>query len=130
MQRETRPGCLSRLSLSGNVLDKARRKSIRSGIRKSLLGTWISKVAWRKSPWLFRPASPVVAVEKKAKRAAMDPEAFRQLGHQLIDWIADYRARVADFPVMARVEPGEIRAQLPETPPESPESFEAILQDL
>lgn len=60
----------------------------------------------------------------------MDSEAFRQIGHQLIDWIADYRERVADFPVMSRVEPGEIRAQLPEVPPESPESFDAILQDL
>ena len=60
----------------------------------------------------------------------MDSEAFRQIGHQLIDWIADYREHVADFPVMSRVEPGEIRAQLPEVPPESPESFDAILQDL
>jgi aromatic-L-amino-acid decarboxylase len=60
----------------------------------------------------------------------MDPEAFRQIGHQLIDWIADYHLKVADFPVMARVEPGAIRAQLPATPPESPETFDAIFQDL
>ncbi len=60
----------------------------------------------------------------------MDPEAFRQIGHQLIDWIADYHLKVADFPVMARVEPGAIRAQLPGTPPESPETFNAIFQDL
>lgn len=60
----------------------------------------------------------------------MEPEAFRQVGHQLIDWIADYRLKVADFPVMARVEPGEIRAQLPDAPPESPESFATIFQDL
>ena len=60
----------------------------------------------------------------------MDPEAFRQLGHQLIDWIADYRAKIAEFPVMAQVKPGEVRAQLPDSPPESPESFEGIFQDL
>jgi hypothetical protein len=24
------------------------------------------------------------------------PEEFRQYGHQLIDWIADYRARVGE----------------------------------
>ena len=60
----------------------------------------------------------------------MDPEAFRQLGHQLIDWIADYRLKIADFPVMAQVEPGEVRAQLPDSPPESPQSFDAIFRDL
>lgn len=60
----------------------------------------------------------------------MDPEAFRLAGHQLIDWIADYRLRVADLPVMAQVEPGEVRAQLPEEPPESPQTFETIFQDL
>lgn len=60
----------------------------------------------------------------------MDPETFRQIGHQLIDWITDYRQRIADFPVMARVEPGAIRAQLPDSPPESPESFETLFQDL
>jgi aromatic-L-amino-acid decarboxylase len=60
----------------------------------------------------------------------MNPEEFRQVGHQHIDWIADYRARIADLPVMSRSEPGAVRAQLPATPPESPESFDGIFQDL
>jgi aromatic-L-amino-acid/L-tryptophan decarboxylase len=60
----------------------------------------------------------------------MTPDEFRKAGHQLIDWIADYRTNVADFNVMARTAPGEIRAQLPATPPDSPESFDAILSDL
>jgi aromatic-L-amino-acid decarboxylase len=60
----------------------------------------------------------------------MTPEEFRRLGHQVVDWIADYRERVAGLPVMSQVTPGEIRAQLPATPPEVPENFEAILGDL
>jgi aromatic-L-amino-acid decarboxylase len=60
----------------------------------------------------------------------MNPEEFRQVGHQLIDWIADYRTRVADLPVMSRSEPGEIRDQLPDVPPEFPESFDNIFRDL
>ncbi|HET9014761.1 MAG TPA: pyridoxal-dependent decarboxylase [Thermomicrobiaceae bacterium] len=60
----------------------------------------------------------------------MNPEEFRRAGHQLIDWIADYRAGAADLPVMSRVEPGDVRAQLPASPPEQPEPFDAILADL
>ncbi|GAC1366987.1 MAG: pyridoxal-dependent decarboxylase [Ktedonobacteraceae bacterium] len=60
----------------------------------------------------------------------MDSEEFRKAGYQLIDWIADYRERIADLPVMSRAEPGSIRAQLPAVPPESPESFAGIFRDL
>ena len=60
----------------------------------------------------------------------MTPEEFRAAGHQLIDWIADYRTRVAQRPVMARTEPGEIKAQLPSSPPDAPEPFDAIVADL
>jgi aromatic-L-amino-acid decarboxylase len=60
----------------------------------------------------------------------MTPEEFRQVGHQLIDWIADYRATVARRPVMAQVKPGEVCAQLPAAPPSEPEPFENIFRDL
>jgi aromatic-L-amino-acid decarboxylase len=60
----------------------------------------------------------------------MTPEEFRIAGHQLIDRIADYRAHVAELPVMARTSPGEIKANLPAAPPSAPESFDAILSDL
>lgn len=60
----------------------------------------------------------------------MTPEEFRAAGHRLIDWIADYRAGVASRPVMSQTSPGEIKAQLPPSPPQSPESFDAIVGDL
>ena len=60
----------------------------------------------------------------------MSPEEFRRIGHQLIDWIADYRANIETYPVMSTVAPGDIRASLPAGPPDSPESFAAILEDV
>jgi aromatic-L-amino-acid decarboxylase len=58
------------------------------------------------------------------------PEEFRAAGHRLVDWIADYRARAATLPVMARTEPGDVRNRLPAAPPDAPESFDAIVNDL
>ena len=55
---------------------------------------------------------------------------FRDDGHRAVDWAADYLERVAELPVLAQVKPGEIRARLPQSPPEEPESFEAVLRDL
>lgn len=60
----------------------------------------------------------------------MNAEEFRKIGHQLIDWIADYRERIPDLPVRSRVEPGEVRAQFPAKPPVHPESFDGIFEDL
>jgi aromatic-L-amino-acid decarboxylase len=60
----------------------------------------------------------------------MDPEEFRRFGHQVVDWVADYRARAAQHPVMSRAEPGSVRAKLPSSPPHEAEPFDAILDDL
>ena len=60
----------------------------------------------------------------------MDPETFRRSGHQLVDWISDYLAGGLDHrPVLAQIEPGEIRRSLPATAPEHGESMERILED-
>jgi aromatic-L-amino-acid decarboxylase len=55
---------------------------------------------------------------------------FREDGHAAVDWAADYLERVGDLPVLAQVRPGEIRARLPQSPPEQGEPFEAVLRDL
>lgn len=60
----------------------------------------------------------------------MTPEIFRRFGHRLIDWIADYRARLAELPVMAQTTPGAIKVQLPAAPPQLPEDFSAVFHDL
>ena len=60
----------------------------------------------------------------------MNSDEFRKAGYRIIDWIADYRAGVESRPVMAKTAPGEIKAMLPASPPQQPESFDAILSDL
>ncbi len=60
----------------------------------------------------------------------MTPEEFRTVGHRLVDWIADYRAGIARYPVMARTSPGEVRSRLPAEPPGESEDFDAIFRDL
>jgi len=60
----------------------------------------------------------------------LNSDEFRAAGHRLIDWIADYRATIESRPVMAQTEPGAIKAKLPATPPQHPESFDAVLRDL
>jgi aromatic-L-amino-acid decarboxylase len=58
------------------------------------------------------------------------PEEFRQAGHRIIDWIADYRAGIESRPVMAQTQPGDIKRRLPASPPQQPEPFEKILDDV
>ena len=60
----------------------------------------------------------------------MTPEEFREHGHQLIDWLADYHATLATRPVMSPDQPGDITARLPATPPDQPEPFSNVLSDL
>ena len=60
----------------------------------------------------------------------MPPEDFRRYGYALIDWIANYMEEVAELPVLSQVKPGEIRAALPEHPPQYGEPFEAMLNDV
>lgn len=60
----------------------------------------------------------------------MDDTSFRELGHALIDWVADYRVRMAELPVMSRVEPGEIASMLPAEPPQTAEGLADLLPDL
>ena len=60
----------------------------------------------------------------------MSPEEFREHGHQVVDWIADYWSSVGERPVLAQVQPGEVASALPTTVPEQPESLDAVLADL
>lgn len=60
----------------------------------------------------------------------MDAEEFRRHGHEIVDWVADYLANVEKYPVLAQIQPGELRAQLPQSAPERGEPMEDILKDV
>lgn len=55
---------------------------------------------------------------------------FRTAGHQVIDWITDYLAEIEQYPVLARVAPGQVAAMLPIDAPEEGSPIDAILQDI
>ncbi len=60
----------------------------------------------------------------------MTPEEFRRHGRAVVDWIADYWERVERLPVLSMVQPGDILAALPASPPIDGEPFEALLHDI
>jgi aromatic-L-amino-acid decarboxylase len=71
--------------------------------------------------------APVMDTERSYH---MTPDEFRRYGREVVDWIADYMEQVGNYPVQSRVEPGEIRRQLPLSPPNQPEPFSSVLADL
>ena len=60
----------------------------------------------------------------------MTIDEFKNNAYKVIDWIADYYKNVDSFPVLSQAAPGDIRAQLPDHPPEEGEPFEALLADM
>jgi aromatic-L-amino-acid/L-tryptophan decarboxylase len=60
----------------------------------------------------------------------VDSAEFRTRGHQLVDWIADHVEGLERLPVAPDVQPGDIRARLPEHPPAAPEPWAAVQRDL
>jgi aromatic-L-amino-acid/L-tryptophan decarboxylase len=55
---------------------------------------------------------------------------FRADGALALEWVASYLDRVGGYPVLSEAEPGAIRRALPESAPEDPEPFSAVLEDL
>jgi aromatic-L-amino-acid decarboxylase len=56
--------------------------------------------------------------------------SFRDDGAAALEWAARYLERVGDYPVLAQVQPGDITARLPQSPPEQGEPFADVLRDI
>lgn len=63
-------------------------------------------------------------------RRDLTADEFRRLGHQVVDWIADYRDTIEQRPVQTDVKPGWVRSRLPAALPEQGEPFDALLADV
>jgi aromatic-L-amino-acid decarboxylase len=63
------------------------------------------------------------------KPGDMPPDEFKEYGGQLVEWIAQYMEAGEAYPVLSRLEPGDVAKQLPVEPPETPESLDTILKD-
>jgi aromatic-L-amino-acid/L-tryptophan decarboxylase len=72
----------------------------------------------------------VAADPEAAEEEAVTGADLRRDGAAALDWAARYLERVGELPVLAQVEPGEVRARLPPSPPEHAEPFSDVLRDL
>ncbi|EDL76067.1 dopa decarboxylase, isoform CRA_c [Rattus norvegicus] len=60
----------------------------------------------------------------------MDSREFRRRGKEMVDYIADYLDGIEGRPVYPDVEPGYLRALIPTTAPQEPETYEDIIRDI
>jgi aromatic-L-amino-acid/L-tryptophan decarboxylase len=71
-----------------------------------------------------------VDLEPVVSEAMQAPLSAREDAQAALDWTLDYLDRVGDLPVLSQVEPGDIRARLPDAPPDRAEPFADVLRDL
>lgn len=59
----------------------------------------------------------------------MSPEEFREHGHRVVDWMAEYLAHPERHKVLPHIAPGELTDSLPSRGPETGEPMSGILAD-
>lgn len=60
----------------------------------------------------------------------MPVDEFRQLGHQMVDWIADYLNGIEQYPVLSQIKPGDVKNKLPLKPPQTGDGLKNIFDDI
>ncbi|XP_053844762.1 histidine decarboxylase isoform X3 [Vidua macroura] len=60
----------------------------------------------------------------------MEPEEYRQRGKEMVDYICQYLSNVRERRVTPDVQPGYMRAQLPDSAPMDPDSWDDIFGDI
>jgi len=60
----------------------------------------------------------------------MDAGEFRRRGREMVDYIADYLDTIETRRVLPDVRPGYLAELLPDTAPNTPETFDSIMTDV
>ncbi len=60
----------------------------------------------------------------------MPASELKKYGYQFIDWITGYFDEIEKYPVLPTIEPGDVKNNLPENPPEKGETLDNILADI
>ncbi len=66
---------------------------------------------------------------KEAMHHDLPSADFQKYAHQTVDWIAHFLETMREYPVLAQIQPGDVKKKLPPHPPENPEDFLSILSD-
>lgn len=61
----------------------------------------------------------------------LDPSttAFRKAAHEAVDWVADYLENIDSFPVLSRVQPGDIAGRFGDGPSNSGKAYEELFAE-
>ena len=98
------------------LLRVTRRRSLPSARSSRVVGAAVTaRLRAMATPDDSAPLAAVLSVLDDAQRVGvgdMDPETFRAAGHDVVDRMADYLAGVERYPVLPRVTPGELAAQM------------------
>jgi hypothetical protein len=60
----------------------------------------------------------------------MDGLEFRKRGREMVDYMVDYLDNIDARRVTPNIEPGYLQDLIPEDPPENPENWETIMDDV
>lgn len=70
------------------------------------------------------------SAEPAAELGDLPADVFRKRLHELADWIADYREKIAELRISPVAKPGAIIAALPSSGPETADSLDQIFADV
>lgn len=81
-------------------------------------------------PGFFKIRNFVFMSEEHAFTGDMPAEDFRRFGYRTIDRIEKYFAELEELPVLSQIEPGWLKNELPDSPPDEGEDFGDVLADI